>query len=62
MATHDWFNIPTFWDDEYKQLDYQKEEFNDPLTVIKWQDAGFRGPFGGCATCAAFNQVGIKNL
>jgi hypothetical protein len=44
MATHDWFNIPTFWDDEYKQLDYQKEEFNDPLTVIKWQDAGFRGP------------------
>jgi hypothetical protein len=47
MATHDWFNISTFWDDEYKQLDYQKEEFNDPLTVIEWQDAGFRGPFGG---------------
>ena len=47
MATHDWFNISLFWDDEYKQLDYQKEEFNDPLTVIEWQDAGFRGPFGG---------------
>ena len=47
MATHDWFNISPFWDDEYKQLDYQKEKFNDPLTVIEWQDAGFRGPFGG---------------
>ena len=21
MATHDWFNISPFWDDEYKQLD-----------------------------------------
>jgi hypothetical protein len=47
MATHDWFNISPFWDEEYKQLDYQKEKFNDPLTVIGWQDAGFCGPFGG---------------
>lgn len=47
MATHDWFNIAPFWDDEYKRLDYIKERFNDPETQIVWEDAGFRGPFGG---------------
>ncbi len=47
MATHDSFNIARFWDDEFKSLDYIKEKFNDPETEIKWQDAGFRGPFGG---------------
>jgi hypothetical protein len=47
MATHEWFNIAPFWDDEYKHLTYTKEKFNDPVTEIAWQDAGFRGPFGG---------------
>lgn len=47
MATHDWFNISPFWDDEYKRLVYQKEKFNDAQSVIEWQDAGFYGPFGG---------------
>jgi hypothetical protein len=47
MATHDSFNIAPFWDDEYKHLTYKKEQFNDPATMIEWEDAGFRGPFGG---------------
>lgn len=47
MATHECFNIDSFWDDEYKRLNYIKEKFNDPATEISWQDAGFRGPFGG---------------
>lgn len=47
MATHESFNIVPFWDGEYKTLHYIKEKFNDPDTQIKWEDAGFRGPFGG---------------
>jgi hypothetical protein len=47
MATHELFNIAPFWDDEYKSLVYCKENFNDPATMIEWQDRGFRGPFGG---------------
>jgi len=46
MTKH--FNIEKFWDEEYKILDYTKEKFNDPETQIVWEDAGFRGPFGGC--------------
>jgi len=47
MVTHEQFNIAKFWDDEYTKLDYIKEKFNDPATQIEWEDAGFRGPFGG---------------
>lgn len=47
MATHECFDIAPFWDEEYKSLNYVKEKFNDPGTVIAWEDAGFRGPFGG---------------
>ena len=47
MATHESFNIAPFWDDEYKHLTYKKEQFNDPETMIEWEDHGFRGPFGG---------------
>jgi hypothetical protein len=47
MVTQESFNIAPFWDDEYKNLYYTKEKFNDPVTQIAWEDAGFRGPFGG---------------
>ncbi|CAB4133433.1 hypothetical protein UFOVP257_190 [uncultured Caudovirales phage] len=47
MATHETFNIAPFWDDEYKHLTYKKEQFNDPSTLIDWEDRGFRGSFGG---------------
>jgi hypothetical protein len=48
METHESFNLEKFWDDEFKNLTYIKEKFNDPITEIKWEDKGFRGPFGGC--------------
>lgn len=47
MATHVSFNIAKFWDNEFKNLNYVKEKFNDPVTQIQWEDAGFCGPFGG---------------
>lgn len=47
MATHETFNIAPFWDQEYIQLKYIREKFNDPASEIIWEDAGFRGPFGG---------------
>lgn len=47
MATHEWFDIAPFWDEEYKSLNYVKEKFNDPAALISWEDAKFRGPFGG---------------
>jgi hypothetical protein len=47
MVTHESYKLFKFWDDEFKSLDYIKEKFNDPITEIEWQNAGFRGPFGG---------------
>lgn len=47
MATHESFNIAPFWDNEFQSLIYKKEQFNDPGTMIDWEDLGFRGPFGG---------------
>lgn len=47
MATHESFNIAPFWDDEFKTLTYKKEQFNDPISLIEWEDMGYRGPFGG---------------
>jgi hypothetical protein len=47
MGIHEYFNIDPFWNDEYKHLLYGKEQFNDPITMIDWEDRGFRGPFGG---------------
>lgn len=40
-------HIQKFWDDEYKQLDYTREPFNDPESVSKWVSQGFSGPFTG---------------
>ena len=47
METPEWFNISVFWDDEYRRLDYIKEDFNDQRTLLQWIGQGFTGPFGG---------------
>lgn len=47
MVTHESFKLEKFWNDEFKNLDYIREKFNDPESEIAWEDAGFRGPFGG---------------
>jgi hypothetical protein len=40
-------NIECFWDDEYKQLDYSVESFNNPLDTERWLKAGYRCNFVG---------------
>ena len=49
MATQDLlkYHLPVFWDDEFKKLDYQNEEFNDPANLQYWLDLGFANKFTG---------------
>lgn len=41
------YNIPRFWDDEFKTLDYIREPFNDPDTVKLWIRQGYPDKFCG---------------
>ena len=34
-------HIKPFWDDEYKNLDYRKEVFNDEYAIEKWRKKGY---------------------
>ena len=34
-------NIKPFWDDEYKNLDYRKEIFNDEYAIDEWRKQGY---------------------
>ena len=34
-------NIKPFWDDEYKNLDYRKEVFNDEYAIEEWREKGY---------------------
>ena len=49
MVTHAYsrINIPKFWDDEFKNLDYIYEDFNDPDSVALWTGAGYANKFTG---------------
>lgn len=47
MAIHARYKIPKFWDDEFKQLDYIDEDFNDPESMSKWLAQGYTGKFTG---------------
>lgn len=51
MATHEIlrYHIPRFWDDEYKQLLYINEPFNDPDSLNTWIVQGYNeyGKFTG---------------
>ena len=40
-------HIGKFWDDEYKNLNYVREPFNDPESVNTWVTQGYSGPFTG---------------
>lgn len=44
MATHAYskFYITPFWNDEYKHLDYIKEDFNDPELLTFWTLQGLK--------------------
>lgn len=41
------YHIPQFWDDEFKQLDYINETFNDVASLDQWQAQGYANQFTG---------------
>lgn len=41
------YKIPKFWDDEFKHLDYAREQFNDPVKLQEWSDLGFKSAATG---------------
>ena len=49
MATHAAFkyHVTRFWDDEFKNLDYISEPFNDPESVNLWMSQGYQNKFCG---------------
>lgn len=48
METQDYFRkIEPFWDDEYKQLDYTYEPFNEPAATEEWLNVGYANKFTG---------------
>ena len=49
MVTHEVskLHLSKFWDDEYKQLNYIQEPFNDPESLAVWTTQGYTGPFTG---------------
>jgi hypothetical protein len=49
MATHAFnkYHVPAFWNDEFKQLEYINETFNDPKSVESWLAQGFADKFTG---------------
>lgn len=40
-------HLAKFWDDEYKNLSYTREPFNDPASVAAWVTQGYTGSFTG---------------
>ncbi len=49
MVTQGWheFHIPVFWDQEYRDLDYVHEPFNDPADVQRWLAQGYQSKICG---------------
>lgn len=49
MATHvvTRYNLEVFWDDEFKQLNYVQEPFNDPVSVNEWINQGYQSKIVG---------------
>ena len=41
------YQLLVFWDDEYKQLDYINEPFNDPVSVNQWISQGYQSKIIG---------------
>ena len=39
--------LQVFWDDEYRHLNYENEEFNDSESMSKWIQAGYPNRFTG---------------
>jgi hypothetical protein len=41
------YHIPKFWDDEFKQLNYINETFNDTESLERWTAQGYANRFTG---------------
>jgi hypothetical protein len=41
------YNIPKFWNNEYKDLDYRNEQFNDTTNIERWLSLGYSNKFTG---------------
>jgi len=41
------YQLDPFWDNEFKQLDYINEAFNDDPNIAGWLELGFPGKFTG---------------
>ena len=41
------YHIPKFWDNEFKQLTYVNEEFNDTVSLDRWMAQGYANKFTG---------------
>lgn len=41
------YHIKPFWADDYKQLDFVTEPFNDPASVAQWLNQGYSNRFCG---------------
>jgi hypothetical protein len=65
MAIHAKYKIPVFWDNEFKDLNYVNEEFNDPVSLAKWTELGYSNKFTGAmcdmrSTQPSWNEKFIK--
>lgn len=41
------YHIDRFWDDEFKELDYIQEPFNDPVSINTWISQGYQAKITG---------------
>jgi hypothetical protein len=41
------YNIVKFWDNEYQNLTYINEDFNDTVSVVEWKNLGYGPRFTG---------------
>ena len=41
------YNIPKFWNNEFKNLEYEHEQFNDVVNVQRWLSQGYAEKFTG---------------
>jgi hypothetical protein len=41
------YHIPKFWDDEFKNLVYVNEQFNDTVSLERWVAQGYANKFTG---------------
>ena len=47
MSSYSFYQIPVFWDNEYKTLDYHVVPFNNPADVNLWITQGYSGKIVG---------------